>query len=382
MTLPGFQGMRVNADPASNSPAQPRHLDNWRIISGIYVPRPGMTKFNTVALTGAVKSLVDFQVGPKKLYLAMDGCPGVSTSVGTSVNWFDTETQDGFGPGIYDAGATADSIMATFDGRVYFGSGDTLLAFTLIEIPYGGDQLHFSGQGQSEKIWTFTGFTISSLCAFDGKLYIGLDNGAGASKISTWDGLTIIDDTTATLDPPTGMTVWRDQLVVGFSTQDLHLRAKGASPGSYTTAASAGMPTFPQAITTYRDAVYLADGATKVWKYDGASFTSHAIASCQIVSVRSAFGFLYYGYANATNKATLGRLDSAGTYTDVHKDMTLVYAGAKYVRTISLYRKNLFVSLNKPAASAVLATSNGSDTSGTYTTINTSAGDVTMAMVA
>lgn len=379
--LSAFGGMRLVGDSASNQPQNPRLLDNWRIVGGIYVPRPGMTPAVLSPLPGgAVKSLVDFQVLPKKLYLATDGCPGISTTIGTSVNWLDTEEKNQYTKGIYEDGTTAPRIMAQFDGRIFLGSGDTLKAFNLIQTPYGVDTFNFSGVQQSETIYKFTGFVISSLCQFDGKLFVGLNGGDGASQIWVWDGLSMLQDVTG-IDVPTAMVVWRENLVVGFDTQNLQTRAVGAAPGAYTVHASAGMKTFPQAMVSYRDAVYLGDGATKVWKWDGTTFTSHAIAGSQVVSVGVGFGFLYYGYSGATNKATLGRLDSAGTYIDVHKDMTLVYAGSNFVRTINYYRGNLIVSLNKTANAAQLAVSNGSDTS-TWTSVVTGAGDVTSAMVA
>jgi hypothetical protein len=390
-------GMVLNGDPASQPPNRPRHLENFRIVGGNYRPRPGVTPFNIDPLQAAdakITSLVDFQVNQKKLYMSMDGCPGISTTIGSSVNWADTEDSVFLTPGIYYSSSVNLASLAVFDGRVYFGVDSVLKAFTLIQPPYGDSTLNVSGVEQSEVINTFVGYTVSFLEAFDGKLFIGLYSGApGTSKIAVWDGLTIHDGLLGTtadntgINKPTWMTRWRDKLVIGNDTQDILIRDPGDVPGTYATVAIAAWHTYQ--MTSYRDNLYLVGGGNTLKKYDGAAITNHVIANAEIVSLSqpgSVFGNMYYGYrappANAPTRGRIGKLDSAGTFTDAWKIFSVdEVSGALYVRTLNEYRGVLAAGVTN-SFGLLMMFSPDQATSGTYVQQNGDGGDINMAIVA
>ena len=383
----GWGGMVLTGDPASIPANRIRHGENVRFVGGNLKPRPGVEAFNSVAIHATdarILSLVDFQVAPTKLYLSLDGCPGISSSVGSSINWFDTEQEDEFSTGLYYSSATNNPVIGTFDGRVFIGVDSVLKAFTLIQADYGTEGIDVSGVEQAEVIWTFSGMTITFLKEFDGKLFIGLNNGAGGGQVAVWDGLTLFtDDGTGAISVPSAATVWREQLAMAFIDEDLMFRPVGDSPATWSTVVAAAMPAVGSGLTSYRDALYWVGGGTSIFKYDGSAVTTpKTIASAEIVSIAPAFGFLYYGWKTGANVATLGQMNSSGTFTDSHKTFTAEVATARYPRTLKLYRGKLAVGLNTSASGARLLLSPGSTTSGTYTIENPNSGDISQMIAA
>lgn len=382
--FPGFRGMWLNGDAASTPIDRLRRAENVRFVGGNLRPRPGVEAFNSVAIHATdarILSLVDFQVSPLKIYMSLDGCPGISTTVGASVNTYDSEVGTPFGPGTYYTAATNNPVFGLFDGRVFIGVDSVLKAFTLIGGDYDDNALELAGFEQAEVIWTFSGYVITFLETFDGKLFIGLDDGAGAGKIAVWDGLSMFtDDGTGVIATPTAATPWREKLVVGFETAGLLVRSVGDSPGTWVAVVAAALPAVD--IVSYRDAVYWVGGATKLNKWDGTTVsTPKTIAGAEIVSVAAEFGYLFYGYKSSGNAAIIGRLDSAGTFADTHKTLSEV-ATARYPRTMRKYRGSLAVGLNTSATGARLLISPGTNTAGTYVVTNPSAGDISNMLVA
>lgn len=390
--FPGHGGMFLNSEPVSQPPNRPSLLENLRIVGGTYVPRPSVRTFNSEPLhdpLAKIVALTDFQVIAKKLYVSLDGCPGVSTVLGTSINWVDTDDYLPFSAGVYYP-SSGTAVMGVFDGRMFIGNDSDLKAFTLIQPAYGQETLFTSGFEQAEAIASFPGFTIRTLCEFDGKLFIGLDAGIGASKVAVWDGTTIHDGTNGTtadltaIDPPSKMVVWRDKLAMGFSTANLRLRSSGDVPGTW--AAAVVIAAFPIIdMVSYRDNLYMVASGVDLKKYDGAAVTTPKTlgAGSFLYALGVAFGFLFYGYQRAAAlHAVMGRMDSAAVFLDTHKVFaSLETPNSLRVRAIAEYRGSLYAAVINPGGALVMS-SNGTDTAGTYVQQNPSGGDANQFLVA
>jgi hypothetical protein len=366
--FPGWAGMHLNGDPGAVPPWHLRHAENVRFRGGNCTSRGGQTRIATGLhdSEACVNSLADFQT-QRKAYFVFDGCPDESVTVGFSVNWFDHDMQDRFSRGVYYTAATEKVTIGVFDGRLYIGVDDTLKVLNIIVPDYGDEAISVAGFEQAEDLHVFTGFTITALLEFDGKLFIGLDDGAGAGEIHYWDGLSIIEDDTG-IDPVSQFCAWRDKLIVGHSTSAIAIRDSGDAPGTYATVAGAVAAV---EMISWRDDVYITEAGTDLWRYDGSTLAIlRTVAGASLYGLASFDGFLFYGYASTvpSARALIGRLDSSGTFVDVHKDITAQDAFARTVRTLSSYRGSLLAGVNAPGGNgAELYFSPGTATSGTYT---------------
>ena len=363
--FPRFGGMYLSGAPGAIPPHRFRHLENVRFQGDDIVCRGGLSPVNTFDLhssTACIKSIDDFQVGPRKIYCVFDGCPGIDSSLGFSLNWFDHELQTRFSRGIFYNTATNNVTVGIFSGRIYVGVDSDLKVLQLIIPPYGQESLAFAGVEQASKIETFTGFTIRCLAEFDGKLFIGLDNGAGASKISVYDGVSVQNDITG-IDPPSVFKAFRDTLVVGFTTSGIRHRAIGAAPGTWTAVAGALVS---RQMESYRDILYITGGSTDVWSFDGTTLAvTKTIAGAQFFGLVAFDGFLFAGYQSGANVATLARRDSSGAWVDAHKNFTAQVADARLPRALVSYRGSLVAGVNGAPGGAKLYQSPGTATSGT-----------------
>jgi hypothetical protein len=258
---------------------------------------------------------------------------------------------------------------------LYIGIDDTLKVLKLIKSPYGSEALAFAGSEQAEHLHKFTGFTIRALEQFDGKLFIGLDAGAGASKIAVYDGLTIHDGTQGTtadltgIDPPSRFCRIRDKLAVGFSTNPsgIRLRDVGDAPGTWGALIVGALATAHMA--SYKDNLYLTADSTSVWKYDFATLaTVNTIAGSTIRGLTTfndgAAQYLFYGYQSTLSQAIIGRYDGS-SFVDVHYNITAAYASARLPRTLLSYRGSLAALTSTAASGGRLYISKGNDTDGT-----------------
>jgi hypothetical protein len=379
-----LRGMWLKGSPANVPPGFHRHLVNVAFNEdGEIKDRAGLTRVNPTPLdsaTACVSDLADFAPNtPYKIYCVFAGCPGLSATNGYSLNWYDNDQSSKFARGLYYNAAPALLKIGTFDGRIFIGDNDKLKAFTLIVPHYQDEQLALAGVEQAEVIHTFTGgLTIGALMDFDGKLFIGLNGGAGASKIAVWDGLTMHDGTNGTtadltgIDPPADMVRWRDKLVVGLSTTGLRVRERGAVPGTWTTVAS-GFATYK--LEAYRDDVYGTTAGTNVWRYDGTavasvlSVTGAAIRGIAEHQDSSGNRYLFVGYQSSTNEAILARRDAAGTWSDPHKNLTAQDAQARSPEALISYRNQLVAGVNTSLSGGKLYLSPEDNTAGTYTII-------------
>jgi hypothetical protein len=313
-----------------------------------------------------VIDLQDFQVRTRKLYTLFTGCPGISAVLGFSAGWYDSDQSPAWQRGVYYNGASGNMVAGVYDGQLYLGVDDKLRVLKLINAPYGNSEsLAIAGIEQGEHLGVFTGFTIRALQEFDGMLFIGLDAGAGASKIVTWDGLTFRNDVTG-IDPPTAFCKWRNKLVGGHSTSGIRIRNEGASPGTWSTVAGAVVSVH---MTSYKDSVYITNGSTAIWKYDGSSLASDRTIAGAAIRGLTTFNdgsaqYLFYGYQSSGNAAIIGRYDGS-SYVDVHYNITATYSAARLPRTLRAYRGGLAALVNTAANGGRLYLSKGNDTDGT-----------------
>lgn len=378
--FPGFGGMETEGDYGGTLPPQLRYVENARLRGGAWEARMGLAKLNSSAVFDGsnlrVLHMYDYQIlaPPLKLWIVGDGCPGVSSSSGGYVAHMDIEQNPEFQRAVNYA-STANVIIAKFGEDIYVGTDSQLRRFGLILQPWGTENITISGSTQDTPIATFSGFTITCMQEFDGKLFIGLDNGAGASKIVTYDGVSIITDISS-INAPTCFGKFRitgggDAIVVGFGsgTNAVKVRPTGAAPGwtNYTpgagTLGALGM-------VSYKDVLYIASSDGAVWTWTGAVLASaHTAAgtptACRAVCTFN--GYLYFAYETST-AALIGKYDGS-SWTDAEKNITTQTALTTSIRALASYRGSLYAAGTVTGVGGKIWVSPGTTTSGTYTVI-------------
>lgn len=376
----GFNGFRwglmyTEGDPSAVPPGKTRLVINGRPYGGGIVERPGLTSFHDFAIASTdVSFLGDYQsTRPVKLWVLGDGCPGVSSSVGFYLGMLDQEQSPEFQRVVYYSSATTKMRMGFFDDALHIGTDGSLRQLQFIRQPWGTEAISLSGTSQDTPLKTFSGFNITFLQEFDGKLFIGLDGGTGASKIVTWDGLSFRDDLT-TIDPPTCAGLYHkgsagDALFVGFgsATNALKYRVTGDSPGTWTTKTPGAGTLASKDMAVYKDVLYIATGSTDIWTYDADSDTlaqAHSPTSASSVNAVERFnGYLYFGYETATD-GIVGKYDGS-TWTDVEKNLQ-TQLSCNAVRALADFRGVLVAGGTKPLNGGRLYFSPGLTTSGTW----------------
>lgn len=377
--FPGWGGMVLKGDPGSIPVNRFRYAQNVRFGAGGGIgggtcigSRGGLRQINGSPLHGTTIGLYDFQSArPYGLWFASDGCPGISSSAGFSLNNFDHETENKVNRGTYYDTATSMS-FASFAGNLYIAVDNVIKILALIRPAYGKEALEVAGYEQAESIATFSGSTITCMQEFDGRLYVGLDDGAGSGRILTWDGLSfVLDLTLAATYVPRAMSVWRDKLIVGFDAAPggIRIRNVGTPPGTWS-GVVAGLLR-PYQMVSYRDVLYMSDGATKIWKYDGSTLAAaRTIAGAQIHGLAPFNSLLYYGYRASNGHAMIGKFDGAtSTWTDAEKDLFAQFAATSMPETprvMARYRGALVVGCITPTG-GMLYLSPTTATGGTYT---------------
>ena len=368
-------GMVPDDDPSALPPNKLELLINCRIQGGSIAPRGGSKGLYDLSASGQILGIGDFQVGtPRKLWIVGDGCPGLSSSVGWYVGFFDVEQDPQFQPAIYYSSATQKAVLAAFSGDLYIGVDNTLRKVVLVEAPYGESALSVSGSSQDLPLLTFTGFTsVPDLMAFDGKLFIAVNGGAGASKVAVWDGVTQFVDVAA-INPPTAFGTFRESLIAGFAgaPNSISVRPVGDPGASWATVAPSGGTVAmrgPGCSDTYKDVFWFATGGENLYKFDGTTLTLVPIAttglpagsvthSCCVFG-----GYLFVTYTAAAH-AKIARFDGT-TWVAVHKDLTVQDVTVNAARSIVEYRGDLWVGVSSTARGKLFR-SVGSDTSGAW----------------
>jgi hypothetical protein len=370
--FPGWQGHWRNGDAVSQPIQYPRCLVNVTFEDGEIVSRGGEDLFTNVPLdtgTGDVNSIYDFQVAkPLRLYIVGDGCPGVSTS-GFSLSAFDHEQSPAFQRYVYYDTTTTFTTIGSYSGRLYVGRNSVLVKFIELPHSYGDENIGLAGLSQEEPIKTFSGFTIRFLIEYDGELYIGLDAGAGNSKITRWDGTTFVDDLSS-INAPTGAGVWREDLIVGFGAATNHIR-KRTPDGTWTTISPAAGTVAMAGLrgVSYKDIFYFPDGGANVWSYNGTTLAiTNTVASSIQRTVAVFAGFLFYGYDSSVPHGIIGRFDGS-TWNNTYKDLTTQVSTITSCRYIEPYRNSLWAAVQDSTGGShgELYASPANAPAGTYT---------------
>lgn len=368
-----YGGMLTEGDPAQNGPWRPRMVVNARLVAGEYRERAGLAKLDENAIDsagGKIKNILSFNLAtPKPLWIIGNGCPGISTSAGYSLVSLDPEQDPEVQAQVYDSGLGTEPIIAKYGESWYLAASATLYLLQPLRTRWGTEALDLSGTSQQRPIHTFTGYTIKCMFEFDGSLFIGLDNGNGASKVSTWNGISIQDETGMTaIDPPTCMAAYRiqdggDALVMGTSNANtIYIRNTAGTWSTIGAIASVQM-------LAYKDVLYIATGSTALYSWNGttlASARSPALTS-EVRGVAVFNGYLYFCYTTSTPASIIGKYDGS-TWTDAEKNLTTQLGAGTDVRDVEYYRDMLIASGARSGGK--LWVSPGTSTSGTWVEVN------------
>jgi hypothetical protein len=374
-------GMVPDDDPAAIPPNHLELLINCRIQGGSIAPRGGskhLLDLGALAGSGSqITGLADFQIGtPRKMWIVGDGCPGLSSSVGWYIGFFDVEQEPEFQPAIYYSSAAQKVAIGLYSGDLYASVDNTLRKVNLIEAPYGEPALDVSGSSQDLPLLTLTGFTkITDLMSFDGKLFIGADGGGGASEVAVWDGVTQSVDVAA-INAPAAFGTYRESLVMGFAgaPNSISVRPVGVPGAAWATVAPSGGTVAmrgPGCSATYKDVFWFATGGENLYKFDGTTLTLVPVATSGIAagsvthSCCSFGGYLFVSYTSGGH-ARIARFDGT-TWVPIHKDLTTQVAAVTGARSLVEYRGDLWVGLTSAGGGRIYR-SVGADTSGTWAT--------------
>jgi len=327
--FPGFGGMLLDPDAGALPPNRLRFVQNGRFANGNVRTRPSLMPFSPDLGVDCFNGLYDFQpVRPHKLVIFTSGCSFGATALGKSILFFDVDQFNRISYVNYYASASGSAIPALFDGEVYIGFDSTFKKLAPLTAPYGTEPLTLGGKLLDFPITTFPGFTIRAMAAFDGKLFISLDNGAG-SKVVTWDGLSIRDDDTAPGAPVLVFQTFRNMLVAGFAaaSNKIRWRATGASPGSWTDQAPGAGTIASVQMRSFKDNLYITSNTVSIWRWTGPGGTllsDHSLPAngrSQGIDLFDRDGNLYFSWDKSTDLGVrVGKYDGA-VYTDTLKDL-------------------------------------------------------------
>lgn len=387
-------GMLPDGNAGSLPPNRPRLVGNARLKGGEFEARGGQERLDGNPLHDAsacITSLADFQlVGKRAIYLVGDGCPGISSSVGFSLSYFDPEQEPEFQPGVYYSSATAGVAIEPFGDELYLAVDTKIRKLQLIEQVFGSDALAIGGTEQDVTLFTLAAplTHVGTIKAFDGKLFFGCNGGAGASVVLPFDGVTFGPNDLSGINPPRGMGVFRESLILGYdgTPNEIRVRAAGAVPGTWATVVpGAGTVRFQGngAGVSYKDKFYIANGADDVYSFDGTTLTRITAATTGIAAGSVTTGvavfnrLLYVFYQTIASPPGDGAVRIATfdgtTWTAVHKDITAQFGTSPDIdqsRVLIPYRNDLYAIVVTRGASGIagkVLRSPGTTTTGTWT---------------
>lgn len=345
-----FGGMIPDGDPGMLPENRPRLLVNTRLNAGAIVPRGGQTAAFDLneATSGAPRGLFDFQMGTKRRLMVIgDGCPGLSSIIGSNLGSTDIEQSPKFQPMLYADGATNLMLAATYGDDLMLMIDAALRRFQVVDGAYGSVALGVSGSTQDETVYTleapYTRIKSGGEFPTSGLFFMAADHGNGASAIKSWDGLTIRDELTA-IDPAYGFGLWRELLIVGFDGASTNrIKTRDAS-GAWTTYGppATGACTFKQGVS-YLDNFYWTTLGADLFKFDGTTITRLPIGTTGISAggithgIAVANGYLYVAWTTSGNVAKLLRYDGT-TWVPAHKNFTTQFPTCIAARPLALFR--------------------------------------------
>jgi hypothetical protein len=326
--------MLLDPDAGALPPNRLRFVENGRFANGNIRTRPSLVAFSHDLGVDCFNGLFDFQpVRPHKLVIFTSGCSFGGTGLGKSILFFDMDQFQRISYVNYYGSALNSAIPALFDGEVYIGFDNTLKKLAPLTAPYGTEPLTQAGKRLDIPITTFPGFVVRAMLAFDGKLFISLDAGA-ASKVVTWDGLSIRDDDLPGA-PVVVFQTFRNMLVAGFdaAANKIRWRATGGSPGTWVDVPPAAGAITSVQMRSFRDELYITSNSPDIWKWEGptgvllVTHTLPANARSQGIDLFDRDGNLYFSWDKTTDLGIrIGKFDGA-VYTDTFKDLFAQFAG-------------------------------------------------------
>lgn len=356
----GWRGMNTESDPGALQPNELQLGRDIRLVGGHIEGRPGLSliadlgDLDNLAQNG-VHWMDEFGVTNPytRLWLIAEGCFGFAAGTGAQIIRLDTLSN----PKVqvyanFSSETSYSTPLASYGDRLMAGNGNLLQEIFQITPPYGVTVASIMPSPPQILIHDFTGYIIRCMVEFDGQLMIGLENlsNPALSKIVSWDGSSFSDDLTG-IDPPLAFGRWHDKLIVGFSsaTAAIKYRDMGDSPGTWTNVALAGFgcSTSQNAIVEDIDGTYIADGISKIFKFNGTVLSLvRTVGSC--ASLRTLCmhdNILHYGWNSTVTFAShLGRRDvdsSSLEYVDDYKNLTTDVAGFKNLVSMESYRSQI-----------------------------------------
>lgn len=362
-----WRGVNTETDPSSLAPNELQRGDDIRLNGRIILTRsPLIEKINLTTFGGSGKILA-LKEGPVdnprvRLWFAEIGCHGVGAGTGGEILQVDpTQLPVVQTYASFPVTSNTQPTLAQFGDTLMGSNGSNLFTVLQISSPPGVASTSILASPPLVSPVDFPGFNVLCMQEFDGKLFVGLGNIAtpAASKIMTWDGVTIREDKTG-IAPPISMGTWRDKLIVGFeaATGSISVRNIGASPGTYNVFALAGFQSSPygNAIVEVRQYAYIAGGSNGlIYKFDGAALTlARSLLASEATAVVHALtiynGLLHYGwYKTAATAGTsyVGRHDpdstAANEWTDKYKNsLTSDVPFFLYLTSMKAYRQAIY----------------------------------------
>lgn len=371
-TFARWYGQRTEGDPSTNPPNRPRMLINARPTDGGFVDRPGFTKADA-AVFGTATSCVtgifelpgdgDSTLG-LKLWTINNGCPGESTGTGYSVCSIDPEQSPQFSRvRWYQAPAPTLVRMGKMGEDIYVSTDGTLNLLQLIRTTPGSEPLGTAGQGHERVLASVSAGNIRAMPGFDfdGKLFMAVDNGAGASYVATWDRKTLRENDLTGInaahcwamyhEPLAGGALGRDAIFLGFTgTNQIRFRPAGDTPGTWTTVVPGAGTVSAREMKAFKGKLYIANGDENVFVYDAATNVLSSIgigttgiaagSATQTLDVDN--GALYVGYVTTTPDVRIAKFDGT-TWTATHKNLTTQFTTIVSIQRMRFYRSALIV---------------------------------------
>lgn len=364
-------GVNTEDDPISLRLNELQRGQNVRRSGKHLTNRPGLVpKIDLSSCAGyppgAVMLLTEAPVvaSPLNLWVSCVGAADRAPQTGASILVVESTASPAAKPYARITASTYRRVpIASYGSKLIAGDGSVLRELIRVLVFPAGDQAQRIPALPSVPLDTASGWVITCLLEFSGKLFVGYQNVADPSvgKIAVWDGVEMKDDLT-TVNAPSALGIWQDKLVASFYAGYIRVRDAGVTvPGTWTNYTIAGFTSslFGNAMAEYRQYLYIAGGGDKIYRFDGAAVVvANTIPDCYNIDYSSTLGVtglvlhkgvLYYcwnGDPDAVNSSFLGRhdLDSTATpWTDQYKPLTAEIPNFLMATAIASYRGQLYI---------------------------------------
>lgn len=332
---PKWRGMAPDVDPQNLREDQPYLSINTRLDGGQPVFRGGQLR--RVNLGGKVTGIATHMIGASRsLFIAGDGCPGLSGGAGSYLGVVDRENKPNISAAdVYDSSYTA------YQNATYY----TTATYGIVAATFGDDLLfgldnvlkRFSAANslQETRLELPTGYVaISAMIEHEGTLLVACigstGSGVGSSAIFKFDGVTLTKELGA-INVVQGFGLYRDMAAAIFDGTPNSIRVR-------TAAGAWGAPVAPSAgtvkivgsnCTSYIDKLWIPGGDTDLFTYDQAGAltripiaTNLIDAGGHIMGTEKMEGTLYYVWHNSAGTAVFIGKYNGTTWTPKYKSLT------------------------------------------------------------